>query len=82
MLEKDVFRLVTSVYLAIEPFGPKVLGSIPHGDSEFFLCPTLVTRPTTSFSISLSSSKHTISLILIAKYCFKYLLMSILLSPC
>ena len=23
---------------------PKVWGSIPHGDSEFFLCPTFVTR--------------------------------------
>ena len=31
----------------------KVWGSIPHGDSEFFLCPTLLTRQKkTSFSIS------------------------------
>ena len=29
----------------------KVCGSIPQGDSEFFLCPTLVTRRKTSFSI-------------------------------
>ena len=27
----------------------KVLDLIPHGDSEFFLCPTLVTRRKTSF---------------------------------
>ena len=43
---------------------PKVWGSIPHGDSEFFLCPTLVTLRKTSFSISLPSTKLTISLIL------------------
>ena len=35
--EKDVFYLVTSV-------GHSTEGSIPHGDSEVFLCPTLVTR--------------------------------------
>ena len=29
----------------------KVRGSIPHGDSEFFLCPVLVTRQKTSFLI-------------------------------
>ena len=44
---------------------PKVWGSIPHGDSEVFLFPTLVTKRKTSFSISLPSSKLTISLILI-----------------
>ena len=44
---------------------PKVWGSIPHGDTEVFLFPTLVTRRKTSFSISLPSSKLTISLILI-----------------
>ena len=43
---------------------PKVWGSIPHGDSEFFLCTTLVTRRKTSFSIYLPSSKMTTSLIL------------------
>ena len=31
--------------------------STPHGDSESFPCPTLVTRRETSFSISLPSSK-------------------------
>ena len=41
----------------------KVLGSVPHGDSEIFLCFTLVTRRKTSLSISLSSSKLTIPLI-------------------
>ena len=44
---------------------PKVWRSIPHRDSEFFLCPTLVTRRKTSFSVSLPSSKLTISLILL-----------------
>ena len=40
----------------------------PHGDSEFFLFPTLVTRRKTSFFISLPSSKLTISLISIYKH--------------
>ena len=34
--------------------------SIPYGDSEFFFCPTLVTRRKTSFYISLLSLKLTI----------------------
>ena len=42
----------------------KVWFSIPHRDSEVFLCYTLVTRRKTSFSISLLRSKLTISLIL------------------
>ena len=42
-IEKDVFYLVTSM-------GHSTEGSIPHGDSEVFLCPTLVTRQKTSFS--------------------------------
>ena len=46
----------------------KVWGSIPHGDSELFLCPTLVTRRKTSFSISSLSSKLTISLILFTSW--------------
>ena len=46
----------------------KVWGSIPHGNSEFFLCPTLVTRRKTSFSISSLSSKLTISLILFTSW--------------
>ena len=41
---------------------PKVWGSIPQGDSEFFLCPTLVIRRKASLSIPLSRSKFTISL--------------------
>ena len=40
---------------------PKVWGSIPHGDSEFFLCPTLVTRRKNIFLNSSPSSKLTIS---------------------
>ena len=43
---------------------PKVWGSIPHGDSEVILFPSLVTRRKTSFSISLLSSKLTKSLVL------------------
>ena len=39
---KDVFCLVTSV--GQRKKNPKVQDSIPHGDSELFLCPTLVTR--------------------------------------
>ena len=39
-----------------------------HGDSEFFLCPTLGIRQKISFSISLLSSKLNISLTLFAKY--------------
>ena len=41
----------------------------PHGDSEFFLCPMLVTRCKTSFSSSLPCSKLTISLTLLTKTC-------------
>ena len=40
----------------------KVWGSIPHEDSELFLCPTLVTRRKKSYSISLPSSKLPISI--------------------
>ena len=49
----------------------KLLGSavFPHGDSEFFLCPMLVTRCKTSFSSSLPCSKLTISLTLLTKTC-------------
>ena len=48
---------------------PKVWGSIPHGDSEFFLCPTLVTRRKNIFLNSSSSSKLTISTISIKGKC-------------
>ena len=53
---------------SIEAQNPKVWGSILHRDSEFFLCPTLVTRRRTSFCISLPSSKLTISLIAIYRH--------------
>ena len=43
---------------------PKLWGSIPRGDLEFYLGPALVTRRKTSFFISLPSSKLTISLFL------------------
>ena len=54
---------------------PKVWGSIPHGDSEFFLCPTLVTRRTKIFlytSISfpfLKINKSFFILIISNSYC-------------
>ena len=53
---------------SIEAQNPKVWGSILHRDSEFFLCPTLMTRRRTSFCISLPSSKLTISLIAIYRH--------------
>ena len=34
----------------------KVLNWIPHGDSEFFLCSTLMTKRKTSFSIFFSGN--------------------------
>ena len=37
-------------FRCIGAWNPKVWGLIPHGDSEFFLCPTLVTRWKTSTS--------------------------------
>ena len=47
----------------VEQRNPKVWGSIPHGPlKKILFCPTLV-KP--SFSISLPSSKRTISLILL-----------------
>ena len=65
-MEKDVFRLATSVGKkimisheksnfrpsdsALRYFTTEVRGSIPHGDSVCFLCPALVTRQKTSFS--------------------------------
>ena len=44
------------------PRNPKVWGSISRRDSKFFLCSTIVTRRKASFSISLPSTKLTISL--------------------
>ena len=41
------------------------MGSIPHGDSECFLCSTLVTRRKPSLSIFLPSSKLSIFLIML-----------------
>ena len=49
-IEKDVFRLVTNVGQRKNSESP---GSIPHKDSEFFLCLTLVIRWKTSFLISI-----------------------------
>ena len=53
-------RVSVAQWQSIRARNPKVWGAIPHGDSEFFLCPTLITRQKPSFSISLQS----ISLIL------------------
>ena len=46
----------------------EVLRFDSHGDSEFFLCPTLGIRQKMSFSVSLLSSKLNISLTLFTKY--------------
>ena len=40
-IEEDYFCLVTNVVQRKNSESP---GSIPHKDSEFFLCPTLVIR--------------------------------------
>ena len=52
-VEKGVYSLqwalltLESLWLSssIGVWNPKVWGSLPHGNSEFFLCPMLVTRP-------------------------------------
>ena len=54
-------RVSVAQWKSIRARNLKVWGSIPHGDSEFCLCRTLGTGRKTSFSISLSSSKLTIS---------------------
>ena len=46
-------------------WSPYDMGSIPHGDSECFLCSTLVTRRKPSLSIFLPSSKLSIFLIML-----------------
>ena len=67
-IEKDVFRLVTSVgqrkksKVSAESEGLRFNSS--WGIKNVFLFPTLVTRRKTSFYISLRSSKNTISLVL------------------
>ena len=49
-------RVFVAQWRSIGARNPKVWGSIPHGNSEVFLCPTLVTRRKTPFSISLLKS--------------------------
>ena len=39
-----ILALALGVFSVLLARNPKVWGSIPHGDSEFFLCPTLLTR--------------------------------------
>ena len=46
-------------------WSPHDMGSIPHGDSECFLCSMLVTRQKPSLSIFLPSSKLSIFLIML-----------------
>ena len=53
----------------------KYIVNVPHGDSDFFLCLTLVTGRKTSFSISLTSFKITISLIIFTIFFFLHLSM-------
>ena len=57
-------RVFVAQWRSIGARNQKVWGSIPHGNSEVFLCPTLVTRRKTPFSIFFTEIKHTISLIL------------------
>ena len=65
-MNKDLAQRRVSVaqWKSIGARNPKVGLSILNGDSECFLYSTLETRQKTSFSISLPSSKLTISLIL------------------
>ena len=65
-MNKDLAQRRVSVaqWKSIGARNPKVGRSILNGDSECFLYSTLETRQKTSFSISLLSSKLTISLIL------------------
>ena len=39
-----ILALALGVFSVLLARNPKVWGSIPHGESEFFLCPTLLTR--------------------------------------
>ena len=50
--KKVMFYLYLNFLTITIARNPKVWGSIPQGDSESFLCPTLVTRRKTSFSIT------------------------------
>ena len=54
-------RVSVAQWQSIRVQNPKVSSSIPHGDSEFFLCPMLTSRQKPSFFISLQSSKLTTS---------------------
>ena len=47
----SALRCSTAEPQSVGARNPKVWGSIPHEDSEFFLCPTLVTRRKPHFSI-------------------------------
>ena len=47
----SALRCSTSEPQSVGARNPKVWGWIPHEDSEFFLCPTLVTRRKPHFSI-------------------------------
>ena len=55
-------RLSVAQRKSIGARNPMALSPIPHGDSELFLCPTLVTRRKTSFSISSVTELKTIYL--------------------
>ena len=43
-MEKGIFLSYHECWKSIRVWNPKVWGLIPHGDSEFFLCPMLVIR--------------------------------------
>ena len=56
-LEKDVYMGKRKNW-SIRARNPKIWGLIPHGDSEFFLSPTLTTRQKTSFPSDKSNILH------------------------
>ena len=51
-IKKDFFRLVTS--MRQRKYSESPWGIEPHGDTEYFLCPMLVTRQKTSFFMNVS----------------------------
>ena len=65
---------------AIGAWNLNVWGLIPHGDSEIFLCPMLMIRWKTSFSIPLPSSKLILSLILFISNTINQIMFDIMAS--
>ena len=55
---------------SIRVWNPKVWGLIPHGDSEFFLCPTLVTKRKKLLSLCYNCSKISLVTLLLGPLVF------------